>query len=541
MNQAPPHSDSESFARYLAKLLVVKQGYTEGTVPEAQKLAGASDILLTKTDGMTFSAICIIDAERDSSRRFGLPCREVVEIAKACRARYAGRVNRAKMPATIEIIEVRKSVRAEDWQRLKPLRARVGAVVFSYAVDLSASTVTVNAWSPINVRRRFLERALRGPRLPEDRLVRPAPAALPGGKGRQPVLTYLMLAGLAGVFVVEQLAPVAPGAAILTPNVRTLVALGGLARPLVLERGEWYRLFTAALLHADPIHLALNGLALWMAGLVLEPLLGRAWLFSLFFVGALGGSLMSLAVNPADIVSVGASGAIMGLLAAALVVAFRVPPGPERTAMYVGLLRILIPSLIPLATVRTGARIDFAAHLGGALVGCLFGAVARATWPRTSARPRFAGAATALALSGGLVFAWSGSQAQAGYARYALERFLIPQDRLPKTNEEVVAKGQTLAAAYPRDPRSRLYSAVALLQANDPTGAEAELRRGLAEKEILQTFFGRDLEVGLRSVLAQTLLVQNRVEDAREAVKPICNAGPGGGAPERLRAMQLCP
>src|SRR5207237_4926866 len=127
------------------------------------------------------------------------------------------------------------------------------------------------------------------------------------------------------------------------------------------------------------------------------PLVGRAWLFALFFIGTLGGSLMSLAINPADVVSVGASGAIMGLLAAALVLALRFPAGPQRTAIHMGLLRVFIPSLIPLA-VHSGERIDFAAHLGGDLVGWLIGAILLISWPRPAARPLFDGAAVSVAL-----------------------------------------------------------------------------------------------------------------------------------------------
>jgi rhomboid protease GluP len=529
----------DSFARYLAKTLVVKHGYSEGTVPEAAKLAGACDLVLTKVDGLTFSAICIVDAERDPSRRFGLSRDELLEIGKACRARYAGRVNGAKMPATVEIVEVRGSVTSADQERLKPLRSRLGTVTSAYAVDRSASTVTVNAWSLFNPRRRLLERLLRQPRLDAGELVRPAPAALPEEK-RRPVLTYLLVAGLAAVFVVEQLFPVAPARALFEPDLKTLVALGALSRRLVLEDGEWFRLFTAAFLHGSVIHLAGNGIALWMAGLVLEPLAGRGWLFSLFFVGALGGSLASMAINPADTVSVGASGAIMGLLAAALVLAFRFPSGGQRTAIHVSLLRVFIPSMIPLA-VHSGPRIDFAAHLGGAVVGGLLGGLVLATWPRTAPRPRFAGAAVALALAGAVVLGWSGQQAHAAYGRRALARFLIPDEQLPKTDDEIASRARTLASVYPRDPRGRLFHAAVLLRANDPPGAEAELRKALAEKELLQLYFTPELEVALRSTLARALLAQSRTEDAKREAQPVCHAGPGGAVPKRLEPLRLCP
>src|SRR5438105_4241159 len=100
----------DSFARYLAQVLVAQRGFAEGTVPEAQKLAAAADIVLTKSDGMSISIFCIVDAERDPSRRFGLEFPQVLEIARACRAKYAGRTGSTKMPAVAEIVEVRQAV-----------------------------------------------------------------------------------------------------------------------------------------------------------------------------------------------------------------------------------------------------------------------------------------------------------------------------------------------------------------------------------------------------------------------------------------------
>src|SRR5262249_20109629 len=150
-----------------------------------------------------------------------------------------------------------------------------------------------------------------------------ADAVLPA-KTRGPIATVALVALLAAVFVVEQLGKIGDkGSGPFGLDAPSLYALGGMNADAVVKKGEWYRLLTAALLHVDAFHLALNGLALGLAGWVLESLLGRAWFLGLFFLGALGGSLMGLAVNPPNMVSVGASGAVMGLLAAALVAAMR--------------------------------------------------------------------------------------------------------------------------------------------------------------------------------------------------------------------------
>jgi rhomboid protease GluP len=299
-------------------------------------------------------------------------------------------------------------------------------------------------------------------------------------------------------------------------------------------------LLSAPLLHADPFHLAFNGIALFMAGVCTERLLGRAWLLALFFLGALGGSLLSIALSPPAVVSTGASGAIVGLLAVAFVISFRVPEGPERIRMQTQVLQILVPALLPIA-VRSGERIDFAAHLGGALTGFLSAGVIVASWPRDAIRPRLGSAAVALSAIALAAFAWSGTQSRAGYREYAPAFVLIPTDKLPKTRDEMVVQASSLLSSYPRDPRAHAFSAMARVRANDAAGAEADLRAALAEKRILQTAFTPELEVSLRSMLARILLEQKRVDAARRELQPVCDAGPNHTVPESVRELRLCP
>src|SRR6185436_17472583 len=156
--------------------------------------------------------------------------------------------------------------------------------------------------------------------------------------------TLWLLTGLVALFGAEHVWAPFPGHGVLSPDVRTLLAFGGLERVAVLEGGHWYRLVTAPLLHAGLAHLFFNGLALAMAGVTLEGLVGRPWLFALLVLGGLGGGVVSLLVNPAGTVSVGASGAIMAVLAAAVLSAFRLPAGAARSSLQQSLMRLLIPS-----------------------------------------------------------------------------------------------------------------------------------------------------------------------------------------------------
>ena len=152
--------------------------------------------------------------------------------------------------------------------------------------------------------------------------------------GAKPVFTVALLAVLAGVFGLEQLGAVGgSGNGVLGPNAPSLVAMGGVFRGAIREQHEFYRLLSGPMMHGDLIHLALNGFSLFLVGAILERFVGRGWTMVLYAVGALGGSFASYWINPATLVSVGASGAIMGLLASALVVAFKLPEEQGRTQL----------------------------------------------------------------------------------------------------------------------------------------------------------------------------------------------------------------
>jgi membrane associated rhomboid family serine protease len=85
-----------------------------------------------------------------------------------------------------------------------------------------------------------------------------------------------------------------------------------------LDQGEWYRLITAAFLHASLIHLAMNMLILWIVGAPVEQAIGRGRFLAIYVVSGLAGSAGALLLSP-NAITVGASGAIFGILGAALV------------------------------------------------------------------------------------------------------------------------------------------------------------------------------------------------------------------------------
>jgi membrane associated rhomboid family serine protease len=157
-----------------------------------------------------------------------------------------------------------------------------------------------------------------------------------------------------------------PGPALLSPG----GPLAGVAE------GEYYRLVTAAFLHAGVFHLALNMFALAVLGPPLESALGRVRFLALYLLSALGGSVAAYLLAPANTLGVGASGAIFGLFGAYYVVVRRLG---GNTGSIVGLLAVnlVITFAVPF--------IDWRAHLGGLVTGALISA-ALAYAPRDARR-----------------------------------------------------------------------------------------------------------------------------------------------------------
>src|SRR6185437_7288879 len=116
------------------------------------------------------------------------------------------------------------------------------------------------------------------------------------------------------------------------PPVGALVGFGAIDGALVRD-GGWWRILTAPLLHANLSHLISNGVVLAVIGFMLEPLVGPRWFAALYAAGAVGGSLCSILLNAPDIPAVGASGAIMGVLAGAFLCGSSARAGPKGRRM----------------------------------------------------------------------------------------------------------------------------------------------------------------------------------------------------------------
>jgi rhomboid protease GluP len=361
-----------------------------------------------------------------------------------------------------------------------------------------------------------------------------------------PWLTLALLAAIIGVFACELIFELDPQLDWLQrPSLRTLVAMGASSGPLVVTGGEWHRMIAATFLHGNLLHLGLNGLVLLWAGSLLERVTGRAWYAAIYAVSGLAGSVASLTFNPPEVISVGASGALMGVVASLFFVSFHFGPGGLRGYMQSVALRVLIPSLLPIA-MAGGMRVDFAAHLGGAVGGSIAGLVVLALWPRSKALPRARWLAAAVGLAGLAAAGVTAWKVEMSFARTQMEAavkpMLIPNSQVPRSDADMKAQADSLAARYPYDPRPRLARGNAMLDAGDFAGAEREYRAGLAGAERFREVLPPLLERTLRTNLADALIGNDKRAEAKAIAEPVCRVESVDNRPlrSRLRRHGLC-
>jgi membrane associated rhomboid family serine protease len=170
----------------------------------------------------------------------------------------------------------------------------------------------------------------------------------------QPFVSY----GLIGANVLVYLITVAQGAGINSPG-GTLFEKWVLFGPAVAN-GDWWRLLTAAFLHANILHIGLNMLAVGWLGVPVERFIGHLRYLALYIVSGLAGSAGALIATPTS-VTVGASGAIFGILGALLIIEY------QATGSHAGQAFTLI--VINLAFSFTVSGISVGGHIGGLIGG----------------------------------------------------------------------------------------------------------------------------------------------------------------------------
>lgn len=211
------------------------------------------------------------------------------------------------------------------------------------------------------------------------RSVRSAKLPYGGARVANPTLVTMILLGInvvvwlaitanggGGSALAFKLAIIPDWSVRVDPDTQSAVLADGVAQ------GAWWQVITSAFTHIQFFHLALNMLALYMFGPPLEQILGRIRFLTLYFVSGITGSAGVMLFSHENGLTVGASGAIFGLLGAMAVVAFKTGGAFQDLLTLLG-LNLLITFTIP--------NISWQGHLGG-LVGGVLVAAAMVYAPR---------------------------------------------------------------------------------------------------------------------------------------------------------------
>ncbi|MFL5711743.1 MAG: rhomboid family intramembrane serine protease [Chloroflexota bacterium] len=184
------------------------------------------------------------------------------------------------------------------------------------------------------------------------------------GRGDAPRVTLTL--------VIIALTSVVSLTTLLSPEASGLFDLFILDKAAVAA-GEYWRLWTVTLLHADFLHLAFNMYALYLAGTIVERWYGSIRFGAIYLACAAAGSTASF-VFGGDAPSVGASGAVFGLFGV-LLAAGRLhhPVDPRSRGVVSQLLFLVVLNLV--LGFSSGGSIDNAAHLGGLAAGLWLGAL----------------------------------------------------------------------------------------------------------------------------------------------------------------------
>lgn len=134
-----------------------------------------------------------------------------------------------------------------------------------------------------------------------------------------------------------------------------------------VAHGEWWRIVTGGFLHSGVLHLGMNMLLLYLLGAQLEPLLGRARFLALYLACLVAGAFGVLLISPHS-ATVGASGAVFGLMGAAVIAQRRAGIDVWRNGIG-GLVAVNLLLTFAVPGISVGG------HVGGLVAGVVVGAV----------------------------------------------------------------------------------------------------------------------------------------------------------------------
>jgi len=204
-------------------------------------------------------------------------------------------------------------------------------------------------------------------------------AGVATGRARRTMMTgtlrdYPVTTALLAINLTVFVGMVVTGAGLLHFNPQAELVWGGNYGPLTIN-GDWWRLVTAGFVHGGLVHIAFNMWCLLSLGQLSERLFGRFQTLFIYLLTGVGGALLSISHNKAQILEVGASGAIFGIAGALLAgVKFGnldISAGEKRSVVSSMIFFVSVNFILGAGIM--GSNIDNFCHLGGFITGLLMG------------------------------------------------------------------------------------------------------------------------------------------------------------------------
>jgi membrane associated rhomboid family serine protease len=181
----------------------------------------------------------------------------------------------------------------------------------------------------------------------------------------EPTATYVLIALNVIAFFYEQVTRASQSAIV---HLATLgVGSDNTGNLIGVSQGEYWRLLTGGFLHDpnNPLHIGFNMYLLWALGRMIEPALGHTRFVALYLASLLAGSFGAILVMPTN-ASIGASGAVFGLMGAAFLMQRRRGIDPWRSGIgTLIILNLILQFVIP--------GVSWGAHVGGLIGGAIAG------------------------------------------------------------------------------------------------------------------------------------------------------------------------
>ncbi len=364
----------EPFLPYLKERIT--PSYPSEVPAFAEPLKDSCEWLLVHTDSSGVRILAALDAKKTSPAKFPFSRERLVEM-------FSPHVKAAQRIELFLIwVNESHSVRPEIDLKRTFSRARGSLNIEIQAAWINARALSFDGSGTYGVLPYEFEQVkniLEEPRKTEAEL-RPFPITEVWTLG---IILVLLFVGFYGL---ETYAQRLSGHGWL-PSAQTLIVLGGDIRSYTVDKCEFFRVLSSSVLHTSPLHLFMNSLALLFIVPSLQGLIGARFTLFLLLAGSVGGGIVSMLWNSPNIVSVGASGAILGLLGGAMLISTRLRVKHQRESLNLSALQMAIASLIPAGGSHVGTSVNYAAHAGGLVGGLLAGLAILALWPKHLPRP----------------------------------------------------------------------------------------------------------------------------------------------------------